>query len=294
MSRPATVPPLRVRVCAHCARDCHPARSRGPHRQPARAADDDRGGRRAGVRRTRGDPQGLAQQVRGRPRDRPYPPRPHALHVDRVPRGLRLHREHPGPGRRPARRARHPPGPDVPRLPDQVPRDRHVPDDRRGRRRRQGALRPHRTTRASSTCATSTTSRSSTGSRSSTSSRSTRTSSPASPSRAPSGSAAPRPRPRSRRPSSARRRRRSPTEAAQPDQVRRPSGRRAVISGPRQPSAALDAPEVADRPARLQAHLADPVGGQPAQPPARRCTPDRAARPACRRRGPVRSAARCR
>ena len=30
---------------------------------------------------------------------------------------------------------------DVPRLPDQVPRDRHVPDDRRGRRRRQGALR---------------------------------------------------------------------------------------------------------------------------------------------------------
>ena len=33
--------------------------------------------------------------------------------------------------------------PDVPRLPDQVPRHRDVPDDRRGRRRRQGALRPH-------------------------------------------------------------------------------------------------------------------------------------------------------
>ena len=60
-------------------------------------------------------------------------------------------------------------------------------------------------TRAWSTCATSTTSRSSTGSRSSTSSRSTRTSSPASPSRAPTGSAAPRPRPRCGRRSSARR-----------------------------------------------------------------------------------------
>ena len=84
-----------------------------------------------------------------------------------------------------------------------LPCDRHVPDDRRGRRRRQGAVRPRPTTRGSSTSATSTTSRSSTGSRSSTSSRSTRTSSPASPSRAPTGSAAPRPRKRSRRPSSA-------------------------------------------------------------------------------------------
>ena len=36
-------------------------------------------------------------------------------------------------------------GADLPRLPDQVPRDRHVPDDRRGRRRRQGAVRARRT-----------------------------------------------------------------------------------------------------------------------------------------------------
>ena len=68
---------------------------------------------------------------------------------------------------------------------------------RRGRRRRQGALRPGERPAAASTSATSTTSRSSTGWRSSTSSRSTRTSSPASPSRARTGSAGPRRRPRS-------------------------------------------------------------------------------------------------
>ena len=74
-----------------------------------------------------------------------------------VPGRLRLHRGHPRPGRRPARRAGAAAGADVPGLPDPLPRDRHVPDDGRGRRRRQGAVRARRTTRAWSTCATSTT-----------------------------------------------------------------------------------------------------------------------------------------
>ena len=75
------------------------------------------------------------------------------------------------------------------------------------------------------------TSRSSTASRSSTSSRSTRTSSPASPSRAPTGSAAPRPRPRCTRRSSAPRPRatrpppsRSPRSPARAGRAQRVSG----------------------------------------------------------------------
>ena len=126
---------------------------------------------------------------------RPDPPRPHAVHLDAVPRRLRLHRGHPGRGRRPARRAGAAAGrPAVPGRAGALPGDRHVPHDRREGRRRQGALRARRTTRGWSTCATSTTSRSSTGWRSSTSSRSTRTSSRARASRARPGSAGPRPR----------------------------------------------------------------------------------------------------
>ena len=64
----------------------------------------------AALRRADRDPQGLAQQVRGRPQDRAPAAGPDALHLDGLPRGLRLHREHPRPGRRPARRARAAPG----------------------------------------------------------------------------------------------------------------------------------------------------------------------------------------
>ena len=139
-----------------------------------------------------------------------------------LPRRLRLHREHPRPGRRPARRAGAAAGADLPRLPDQVPRDRHVPDDRRGRRRRQGPLRPGARPAPGAPARHPPRARSSTGWRSSTSSRSTRTSSPASPSRAPTGSAASRPRPRSRRPSSAPKTARRPLRSPSPTS---PAGR---------------------------------------------------------------------
>ena len=104
----------------------------------------------------------------------------HAVHLDALPRRLRLRRGHARRGRRPAGRARPARGADVPRLPDQGPGDRHVPHARRGRRRRQGAVRAGRRPAPGAPAATSTTSPSSTGWRSSTSSRSTRTSSPAS------------------------------------------------------------------------------------------------------------------
>ena len=126
-------------------------------------------------------PEGFAQQVRGGPRDRPDPARPHAVHLDQLPGRLRLRRGHPRRGRRPARRAgaarRSRPSPAAS---SGCRADRHVPDDRRGRRRRQGAVRArgrpalgahpgHRRRRRVRPPA-----------RSSTSSRSTRTSSPAS------------------------------------------------------------------------------------------------------------------
>ena len=158
------------------------------------------GGRKSrGVRRTGGDPEGPAQQVRGRPRDRaasastgPSSPPP------QYPADYGFIEDTLGQDGDPLDALVILQEPTFPGCLIALPRDRHVPDDRRGRRRRQGPLRARPTTRGWSTSATSTTSRSSTGWRSSTSSRSTRTSSPASPSRAPTGSAAPRPRQRSR------------------------------------------------------------------------------------------------
>ncbi|CAA9429465.1 MAG: Inorganic pyrophosphatase, partial [uncultured Pseudonocardia sp.] len=95
-----------------------------------------------GLRRHHRDPQGWSQQVRGGPQDRPHPPGPHPVHGHPVPRRLRVHREQPRRGRRPARRAGARPGADVPRLPHPVPGDRDVPDEGREGRRRQGPLRP--------------------------------------------------------------------------------------------------------------------------------------------------------
>ena len=66
----------------------------------------DRGGSRDGFRRARGDPQGEPQQVRGRPRVGADPAGPDAVHLDAVPRRLRVHREHPRSRRRPAGRPR--------------------------------------------------------------------------------------------------------------------------------------------------------------------------------------------
>ena len=183
-------PPAAVALHRTSIRRRHPAYAR-----LASVGPGDRGGRRSvahwrrrGVRRHHRDPQGAAQQVRGRPRDRADPAGPHAVHLHPLPGRLRLHRGHPRRGRRPARRAGAARRADLPRLPDPVPRDRHVPDDRRGRRRRQGAVRAGDRPAAGAPAGHPPRARSSTGWRSSTSSRSTRTSSPASPSRARPGS----------------------------------------------------------------------------------------------------------
>ena len=174
---------------------------------------------RSDLRRHGRDPQGQQEQVRGGSRDRPDPAGPDAVHLDRLPGRLRLHRGHPRPGRRSARRPGAGLRADLPGLPDQVPGDRHVPDDRRGRRRRQGALRAglrppprpparHRPTSATICCW-----------RSSTSSPSTRTSSPASPSRARPGPAPKRPRTRCA-PASSGRRTTTTTELSPPRLLR--------------------------------------------------------------------------
>ena len=161
--------------------------------------------RRGAVRRDGRNPEGPAEQVRAGPCHRTHPLGPDAVHLHPLSGGLRLHREHPRAGRRPARRPGAARGADVPRVPDHLPGHRHVPDDRREGRGRQGPHRSGDRPPHGAPAWTSPTCRSSTGWRSSTSSRPTRTSSRASRSRAPSGSAAKRPRPRSSPRSSARR-----------------------------------------------------------------------------------------
>src|SRR5580698_4280018 len=52
-----------------------------------------------GIRRSDRDPAGQQEQVRGRPRKRPDPPGPHAVHRDAVPGRLRLCSGHPERGR---------------------------------------------------------------------------------------------------------------------------------------------------------------------------------------------------
>ena len=138
-----------------------------------------------GVRRHHRDPQGQPEQVRGGSSHRADPARPDAVHRDPVPRGLRLHRRHPRPGRRSAGRAGAAGRADVPRLPGHRAGDRHVPDDGRGRPRRQGAVRVGERPAAGAPAGHRTTRTSSRSWRSSTSSRSTRTWSPARASRAP-------------------------------------------------------------------------------------------------------------
>ena len=155
------------------------------------------GSRSRGIRRHHRDPQGQSQQIRGRPPQWSHPARPDPVHGDPVPRRLRLHRQHPGPGRRSAGRPRPAVRADVPRLPDPGPRHRHVPHDRREGPGRQGPVRlgqrspagqppghrRHVDLRAPGDPAAS--------------SRSTRTWSPGRASRAPTGSDAATPRPRS-------------------------------------------------------------------------------------------------
>ena len=103
-----------------------------------------RGAEHRGVRCPDRDPAGQPEQVRGRPRQRPDPPGPDAVHRDPVPGRLRLRAGHAGRRRRSARRAGAGAGTHVSRLPDPQPPDRHVPDDRRERRRRQDPVRARR------------------------------------------------------------------------------------------------------------------------------------------------------
>src|ERR1700730_1454433 len=58
-----------------------------------------------GIRRLYRDPARQPEQVRGRPRQRPDPAGPDAVHLDRIPGRLRLRAQYPGRGRRSARRA---------------------------------------------------------------------------------------------------------------------------------------------------------------------------------------------
>ena len=70
------------------------------------------------VRRDGRNPEGPAEQVRAGPCHRTHPLGPDAVHLHPLPGGLRLHREHPGAGRRPARCPGAARGADVPRVPD--------------------------------------------------------------------------------------------------------------------------------------------------------------------------------
>lgn len=93
-----------------------------------------------GIRHDRGDPEGVAEQVRDGPRTAPDPTRPRAVHLDGVPGRLRLRGRDARPRRGPAGR----PGPyrraDISRLRDRVPGRRHVLHGRRARPRREGAV----------------------------------------------------------------------------------------------------------------------------------------------------------
>ena len=84
------------------------------HPTECRLGDHGRHGLRRGA-------DGLAQQVRGRRRDRARRARPPPLHLDELPGRLRLHRGDARRGRRPARRARAGRRADVPRLPHPRP-----------------------------------------------------------------------------------------------------------------------------------------------------------------------------
>ena len=101
-----------------------------------------RGGRARGRRRDRRDPQGIAEQVRVRPRAGSDPAGPDAVHLDRISGRLRVRPRHARRGRRPDRRARDAHRADVPGLPGPRPRHRRVLDARRAGPGRQAAVRP--------------------------------------------------------------------------------------------------------------------------------------------------------
>ena len=107
--------------------------------RPVEFDPDGRERRRRG--RRRGDPEGDAEQVRDGPRDGRDLPRPHPVHFDGLPGGLRVHRRHARAGRRSARRAGVPGRTDVPRMPDPRAGVRPVPDARREGDGREDPLR---------------------------------------------------------------------------------------------------------------------------------------------------------